>query len=144
MTKPSSFGTKYLVIEDILQEICARYHFNANVMKRISNYYTQYNGHAFNAIKTLSYLEGIFMDYNLSKEIFERFINTNPELALAHPTELQRKLVILNSIGLAEKVLFSYPYKLLNNTQLDSLSLYAVIKALRAEGEEIIFDSIYQ
>lgn len=56
---------------------------------------------------------------------------------------MERKIVILNSQGLLETILFNKPYSLLNNQKLSSLDIYAISKSLKKEGLEVTYDSLY-
>ena len=131
------------VIQRETGRLYREYGLPKNVLKRIRTFYRYQPESMGNATKVIDFLGGIFEDYGYSKENFTTFLGIYTELVSCNPLELERKIVILNSQGLLETVLFEKPYVLLNNHQLSSLNLYAVGKNLKEEGIELSYDTVY-
>lgn len=131
------------VIQRETGRLYREYGLPKNVLKRIRTFYRYQPESMGNATKVINFLGGIFEDYGYSKENFATFLGIYAELVICNPLELERKIVILNSQGLLETVLFEKPYVLLNNHQLSSLNLYAVGKNLKNDGIELTYDNVY-
>ena len=136
-----------LGLDDSIQKETSRlyqkYGLPKNVLNRIRTFYRYQPESMGNATKVIDFLGGIFEDYGYSKENFATFLGIYTELVSCNPLELERRIVILNTQGLLETVLFEKPYVLLNNHRLSSLNLYAIGKNLKDDGIELTYDNVY-
>ena len=130
-------------IEKEISGLYQEYGLSRNVLNRIRTFYGYQPSSLGNSSKVIDFLAGLFDDYGYSKENFSTFLGLHADLVSCNPVELERRIVILNTQGLLEIVLFEKPYVLLHNHQLSSLNLYAVGKNLKEEGIELSYDTVY-
>ena len=119
------------------------YGLSRKVLNRIITFYRCQPNLLGNSSKVVDFLAGLFDDYGYSKENFSTFLSLHADLISCNPVELERRVVILNTQGLLETVLFEKPYVLLNNHRLSSLNLYAVGRNLKDDGIELSYDNVY-
>lgn len=139
-------GYFYRIDDAIQKEISGlykEYGLSRNVLNRIRTFYSYQPSSLGNSSKVIDFLAGIFDDYGYSKENFSTFLSLYADLVSCNPVELERRVVILNTQGLLETVLFEKPYVLLNNHRLSSLNLYAVGRNLKDDGIELTYDNVY-
>ena len=139
-------GYFYRIDDAIQKEISGLYQeygLPKNVLNRIRTFYRYQPSSLGNSSKVIDFLAGLFDDYGYSKENFSTFLGLHADLVSCNTVERERRIVILNTQGLLETVLFEKPYVLLNNHQLSSLNLYAVGKNLKEEGIELTYDTVY-
>ena len=134
-------------LDDSIQKEISRlyqeYGLSRNVLNRIRTFYRYQPSSLRNSSKVIDFLAGIFDDYGYGKENFSTFLSLHADLISCNPVELERRVVILNTQGLLETVLFEKPYVLLNNHRLSSLNLYAIGKNLKDYGIELTYDNVY-
>lgn len=130
-------------IEKEISELYQEYGLSRNVLNRIRTFYGYQPSSLGNSSKVIDFLAGLFDDYGYSKENFSTFLGLHADLVSCNPVELERRVVILNTQGLLETVLFEKPYVLLNNHRLSSLNLYAIGKNLKDDGIELTYDNVY-
>ncbi len=131
------------LIQKELSELAREYGLHNNVLRKVGTFYLYQPSSIGNARKVIEYLYSIFLDYGYNGEDFSKYIRCYSELVCCKPAELERKIVILNSQGLLETILFNKPYSLLDNQKLSSLDIYAISKSLKKEGLEVTYDSLY-
>ena len=141
------YGNYDFALENAIQRetssLYQNYGLSRSVLHRIKTFYKFQPKSLGDSSKVIGFLSGIFDDYGYDKESFSKFLSTYTELISCNPAELERKVIILNTQGLLETVLFTKPYALLDTNHLSSLNLYAVGRNLKNDGIKLNYENVY-
>ena len=133
----------YNLADDEINVLVREYALTGRTLLKVRKYYSYYPEKLGRIKKTIKYFDDLFKDYKLEEGFLASYFDTFSELAYSSTKELERKLVVLNSLGLMDTILFEFPYALLENNVLTSDKIYAIGRHLAEKGETPSYENIY-